>query len=270
MRRWPPTTRTAGRRKGAPGLSYLNEGVRLAAIALWLESAEANTPALRAQSARLRTIFRDLDYRVGFFGALGHRAARRTSAELVVDAYNGTSMQHLDLGFWNLETVQDQFARHLPDLGWVLAGMGLDVWCLAHVEPENLQALCEHLDVHFQLAYQAVVAPGQGTEPPLALLVRSARPARAEWLAAAPDDDLSRALIQVPGGRAARILLVPVLQRRGSPPRGVLEAALHHRHGGTQADVLALGDGLVARDLPRWPASAVISVWPWAATAASR
>ncbi|HEU5115968.1 MAG TPA: serine protease, partial [Isosphaeraceae bacterium] len=53
---------SGGRRSpGAdPRLRFLNEGIRLSAIALWLESAEAHAAEIRDQTARLRSLFEGL------------------------------------------------------------------------------------------------------------------------------------------------------------------------------------------------------------------
>ncbi len=69
-----------------PRLRYLNEGIRLSAIALWLESAEADTPELREPVARLRTLFSGLDPQAGFFGAglPGRRPARGADGRRVL------------------------------------------------------------------------------------------------------------------------------------------------------------------------------------------
>ena len=65
--RWKPvaihhasvlTDSREGRRVGSGSKArYLNEGIRLSAIALWLETAEIDDPAHRARVARLRALF---------------------------------------------------------------------------------------------------------------------------------------------------------------------------------------------------------------------
>lgn len=137
-----------------PGARYLNEGVRLSAIALWLEAAGSNDrdPGRAEQLARLRAIFRGLDPRIGYFGALGARIAGRTAAEVIVESYREEG-DHLDLGFWDLRTLTGGSFDRLTDLGWALADMRLDLWCLLGLTADLARALCEHLETNFQLDY---------------------------------------------------------------------------------------------------------------------
>src|SRR5262249_54334511 len=118
-----------------PSGKYLNEGIRLSAIATWLETAEANAPALRAQVARLRVLFGGLDPRIGFFGALGRRAAGKSGAEGVVASYH-QSADDLDIAYWDLRGLGHLFRERLDGLGRVVADMNMDLWCLAHAGPE--------------------------------------------------------------------------------------------------------------------------------------
>ena len=61
-----------GRRVGSGSRArYLNEGIRLSAIALWLEAAEADDAAHRGRVARLRALFRGPDPRAGSPGPRG-------------------------------------------------------------------------------------------------------------------------------------------------------------------------------------------------------
>jgi hypothetical protein len=240
----------AGARCGA---GYLNEGVRLSAIALWLDTIEASAPPMRSQCGRLRRLFRDLDYQVGFFGALGHKAAGRTAAELVIDSYL-TSNGDLDIGFWNLGALSGRLRDHHADLGWALAGLGLDLWCLTGVSDEEVRGLCQHLDASFQLDYKFLIRPAVGDRLGPALLVRRSSTSNIEWLPPSdPDDTMPRALVQAPliaiGPQARRLVLAFAPRDRRPPGFDLADAALRDRRGCNQADVLLIGDGLRARDL---------------------
>ncbi len=66
-----------GRRVGADSRArYLNEGIRLSAIALWLDTAEADDPANREAVARLRALFGGLNPQPA---SSGRWAAARTA-----------------------------------------------------------------------------------------------------------------------------------------------------------------------------------------------
>ena len=149
---------------------YLNEGIRISAIAIWLETAEANGPDLRDQSARLRGIFGGIDPQVGFFGALGRKAHGRGAPEVVFESCRGET-DDLDLAFWNVRGMdwgsRDQVAR-------VVADMGMDLWCLAHADSAYVEALREHLRSHFALDYEFFHEPA-GVQPALALLYRRSK-----------------------------------------------------------------------------------------------
>ena len=153
-----------------PSARYLNEGIRLSAIAIWLETAEANAPGSREQVARLRGIFGGIDPRVGFFGALGRKSRGRGAPEVVADVDRGNS-DDLDLAFWDTQGVEWSVHDRVAEVGQVVADMGMDLWCLAHVESIAVMALREHLESHFGLDYEFLHEPA-GDLPSLALLYR--------------------------------------------------------------------------------------------------
>jgi hypothetical protein len=271
-----PADAAAGGRVGAglpAGSRYLNEGIRLSAIALWLESAEANAPAHREGVSRVRRVFADLDPQVGYFGALGRSAGGRSAAELVVDAYR-TRGDRLDVAYWDAGHLGEAAADRLHELGWALAGMGVDVWLLAHLAPGLSEALAEHLDTHFRLDYRALRSPGPAGDA-LVALVRRGATRRAEWRdatvegcgcadcgAAGAGAPRPRLLIQAAGPRrpAYRLVIAPVGDRGsavgdegGAARRAATAPGTRPAAGVTRpcagADLLLLGDALAARDL---------------------
>jgi hypothetical protein len=135
-----------------PRARYLNEGVRLSAIATWLETSEANAPEQREAVARLRGVFRGLDPQIGFFGALGRRALGRSAAEVVVESYRGGA-DDLDVAYWDLDCLDRPLRPWLAEVGHVMADMNMDVWCLARVRRDDVRALCDYLETNFRLDY---------------------------------------------------------------------------------------------------------------------
>ena len=158
---------------GEPSTRYLNEGIRISAIALWLETAEANLPPLRDQTAKLRAIFGGIDPQVGFFGALGRKSHGQAAPEVVVESYRGET-DDIDLAFWNIRGLEPAFRTAIADIGQVIADMGMDLWCLSHVDDICVTALREHLDTHFHLDYEFFHEPA-GVHPAIALLYRRSK-----------------------------------------------------------------------------------------------
>ncbi len=146
---------SGGRRSpGAdPRLRFLNEGVRLSAIALWLDSSEAHHPEIHDHTARLRALFEGLDPQAGFFGALGRKVRGRHAAQLVVECYQRAG-ETLDLAAWDLSGGRRPVRDRLADLAWVMAEMGLDLWFFQGLSPDDARRLSEHLDTHFRLDFQ--------------------------------------------------------------------------------------------------------------------
>ena len=152
---------------------YLNEGIRISAIAIWLETSEANGPDLRDQSARLRGIFGGIDPQVGFFGALGRQAHGRGAPEVVVESCRGET-DDLDLAFWNVRGMEWGSRDQVAEVAQVVADMGMDLWCLAHADSVCVATLREHLESHFALDYEFFHEPA-GAQPAVALLYRRSK-----------------------------------------------------------------------------------------------
>ncbi|MEO6808910.1 MAG: serine protease [Isosphaeraceae bacterium] len=195
---------------------YLNEGVRLSAIALWLEAAGSNDAEDAESLARLRAIFRGLDPRIGYFGALGSRTVGRTAAEVIVESYRGEG-DHLDLGFWDLRALARGSFDRLTDLGWVLADMRLDLWCLVGLTADLARALCEHLETNFQLDY-AALPPDPADRLAPTILYRRSRAltvSRLDWGEDGPVDldalSSLRVRIAPKGGEPTLIHLTPLV-----------------------------------------------------------
>ena len=203
-----------GRRVGTRSRArYLNEGIRLSAIALWLETAEANDPAHRDRVARLRALFGGLNPRAGFFGALGRRSHGRPAAAVVAESY-GDRPGALDVGFWDTRTLASApggLLARAAEIGRVIADMGLDVWCLARGDAAALDAICERLWAVHGLSYQPVplapASPGGGAP---GVLARPSKAIAAEPLeGGGPLPPRARVRVGTGVGSEVEILLVP-------------------------------------------------------------
>jgi hypothetical protein len=201
---------------------YLNEGIRLSAIAVWLESPRADDAHDPAHVARLRSLFSGVDPQIGYFGTLGRAGAGKTAAAMVVESYHGRD-DDLDLAFWNLRPLRPRFRERLPEFGRVVAEMGIDLWCLAHADAEQVTFLRDHLKDRFGLSYRMVVADSSFSRP-LTILHRVGAGIQVERLADvnAPGCSIARPCLRVETtnrrGRGSSFTIIPVAD--GGWPRG--------------------------------------------------
>ena len=229
---------------------YLNEGIRISAIAAWLETAEANSSLLREQVEKIRGIFSGIDPQIGFFGALGRKAHGQTAPEVVVESYRGDT-DDLDVSFWNVRGLEWGSRDRLADVGRVVADMGMDIWCLSHAEVAYVAALREHLDSHFNLDYEFFHEPA-GDLSSLALLYRRSKALvveRRTWGVETTDGVTLPPLITVRAAtrRSGTVLfqLVPVGRPMATdaPAPPFAEAVRHAiRHGLGEIDWIVVGE----------------------------
>jgi V8-like Glu-specific endopeptidase len=141
---------------------FLNEGIRLSAIAAWIETLDAEQAIPALSLKRLRSIFQGLDPQMGFFGALGRRTRGSTAADVVVELY-GDQTSDYDVGFWDLSGHSGRIREQVSWFGRQMSDLGLDLWCLAGILPADLRALCDELSelTHRPHDYSAVQAAGQ-------------------------------------------------------------------------------------------------------------
>jgi hypothetical protein len=165
-----PDARTVDDPSVDQSAKYLNEGIRISAIALWLETDEANSLELRDQTARLRGIFSGIDPRVGFFGALGRKTFGRGGPELILESYRGES-DDLDLAYWNVWGLDWNARESLASVAQVIADMGMDLWWLENADAVAVAGLRDFLESHHNIVYDVLHEPSD-VHPELALLYR--------------------------------------------------------------------------------------------------
>ena len=236
-----------------PSARFLNEGIRISAIAVWLEIDEANAPEVRAQVARLRGIFGGIDPRIGFFGALGRKSHGKNAPEVVVESYRGDT-DDLDLAFWNIRGLELGSHEQFADLVRMVADMGMDLWCLAHADRPMVEALREHLETRFQLEYEFFHEPA-GVLPALALLYRRSKNLTVErkaWDVEMPEGVTLPLLVTVRASTrregTAAFQLVPVGRPASADaaPAPYAEAIRHAiRRGHGEIDWLVVGEAPV-------------------------
>ena len=137
----------------APGREpskYLNEGVKLASIAMDLEARRRNDGPSGPAAAVLRC-FNGINSATGYFGTIG-RESDKTGMESLVDKYKGND-QDVDIGAWNIEWFSNRYERKLNRIAAVVADFNLDVWALIESSPEAAEALVALLKSEYGLDY---------------------------------------------------------------------------------------------------------------------
>jgi hypothetical protein len=143
----------------------VNEGIKVSAIALDLETRLKKGGV---DAAHAETVLKEIggsDTMSGFFGGLGREiSTEATAAEAVVDTYRGTD-RDIDVGFWNVESAARQWDDpvRLNGVAKVIADLSLDVWGLLGVAEPALQALIDILAAtygdQYDYAFSAPAAP---------------------------------------------------------------------------------------------------------------
>ncbi len=134
---------------------YLNEGIRLSAIAVWLETYEPSTPEERQQIDRLRGIVHGLDPQIGFFGALGHEVHGKSAAQIVDESYRGATAK-LDIALWNLRGLEGVIRGGAEEFARIVSDMRMDIWIFASPDPEAIEGLSQDLKTQYGLDYHVI------------------------------------------------------------------------------------------------------------------
>jgi hypothetical protein len=161
---------------------------------------------------------------------LGSKTEGRTAAEVIVESYRGEG-DHLDLGFWDLRPLARGRFNRLTDLGWVLADMRLDLWCLVGLTADLARKLCEHLETNFQLHY-TMLPPDPADRQAPTILYRRSRAltvSRLDWGEGGSTglDALSALRVRIAprGGEPTLIHLAPLVpQDRGEGDAALVRA----------------------------------------------
>ena len=220
---------------------YLNEGIRLSAIALWLETAEANAPDQRDQVSRLRALFGGINARVGFFGALGRWSRGRSAPEVVADSFRGEP-DKLDLGYWNTKSVGGVVPERAEEMARVVADMGLDLWCFTDAETDGVKALIGCLSFEHRLDYEAIFL-GEDPGPAPLIIYRKIKNLQVDRI---PPTQAA--------GEAPMCFPASVRVKAGRKRGGMVELrlALVRRKGEVAALPSAIGDGSSTTRSDNW------------------
>jgi N-acetylmuramoyl-L-alanine amidase/endonuclease/exonuclease/phosphatase family metal-dependent hydrolase len=131
----------------------VNEGIKIAAIAIDLENRIQSRTSDAAMAEAVLKAIKGSDTLTGFFGGLGREVSTR-GVEAVVDTYRGTDAD-VDVGFWNIEWLANRWHDDVKLRGAarVIADLNLDIWGLSEVSPPAVRALVERLQEMFGETY---------------------------------------------------------------------------------------------------------------------
>lgn len=151
----------------------LNEGVKIAAIAIDLENKMRSGTAEAMQAEAVLREFKGSDTMSGFFGALGRDVpAAGTQPEAVVETYKSTD-QDIDLGFWTIEWLADANVTEgkLRGAARIITDLNLEAVGLPIASEENIVVLAALIEALYgdRYGYSMATVPG-GTGRSAAML----------------------------------------------------------------------------------------------------
>jgi hypothetical protein len=161
---------------------YLNEGVRISAIAAWLESEQGES---HVERDRVCSLFQGTDTRLGYFGALGDRAEGKGSLARVLASYEEPA-DRLDLGIWDLGDPPLHGVGGLERIAWVIANFNMDLWLLRSTNLSVARQLRSRLESEYRMDYRLRGVPDE-TNAAWTVLWQRTRGTWLEWIAPNPD-----------------------------------------------------------------------------------
>ncbi|MCV9963376.1 trypsin-like peptidase domain-containing protein [Pararhizobium sp. BT-229] len=138
----------------------VNEGIKIAAIAMDLENMVDQGGELASQAEMILKNVKGSDTISGFFGARGRQPdAAQLGVEAVVDAYRGND-QDIDIGFWNIEWLANRWddRSKLEGAARVIADLNMDAWGLVEVSPSGVKALVDEIRQSFGDQYDYLLS----------------------------------------------------------------------------------------------------------------
>lgn len=132
---------------------YINEGIKLSAIATYLESISNN--GNNTQIQEVLSLFNDTDAMLGYFGGLGREKNLKNDdngLERVVEIYKGEA-KDIDIAFWNIEWFNKHYQQKIEEVAKVIVRMNLDVWVFEESSPQATRELVKYLKVKYDCDY---------------------------------------------------------------------------------------------------------------------
>lgn len=137
-------------------VSVGNEGVKISAIAIDLESRVRRGEKDAESAAEILEQIEGSDTLTGIFGGLGRRSKSGRDADRVREIYRG-SAQDIDIGFWNLHWLLGKSGVPLKveDAVTAMADLNQDIWCLTDVSPAAVAEIVKGLSERFGESFEA-------------------------------------------------------------------------------------------------------------------
>ncbi|MBI1223734.1 MAG: hypothetical protein GC192_00740 [Bacteroidetes bacterium] len=141
------------KKKGIPAVN-INEGIKLSAIATYLESLNGNRKNKAA--TEILSFFKDTDAMLGYFGGLGrdkHIEDEDNGLERVIEIYSGES-NDIDIAFWNIEWFNKHYKQKIEEVAKVIVRMNMDVWMFEESSPKATKELVNYLKSKYDIDYK--------------------------------------------------------------------------------------------------------------------
>jgi V8-like Glu-specific endopeptidase len=164
-----PNTDKLALEKALPPPAFLNEGVKISAIAADLERrSQAGEP----QAMTVLGAFGGVDSLMGLFGGLGRTASPGTDDRARLVELYASESEDVDAAFWHVAWLNERYDERVPRVAAVIADLNIDVWTLFDCADEASAALVQRLEADFKLTYQRVSCPqaGNGERRPTAVI----------------------------------------------------------------------------------------------------
>lgn len=146
----------------AGGSQFDNEGIKMTAIATFLERNAGQADAANDYNTVLR-LFGDIDAVPGYFGTLGRQSAQTDAVEAIRDTYKGED-QDVDVGFWNVEWFNRSYDTKYEAVARILVDMNVDVWGLEDVSPGSVRKLVGFINHRYLMSYECAFSEPNADE----------------------------------------------------------------------------------------------------------
>ena len=137
-------------------VDVVNEGIKIAAIAVDLENKVRSGGAVAVQAQSVLQTIGGSDTLTSFFGGLGRQTpAEATGVDAVVGIYQG-SHQDVDVGLWDIGRLDN--AESLKAAATAITDLNLDIWRLSGITETVANSLAKTLASQFGEEYDYAMA----------------------------------------------------------------------------------------------------------------
>lgn len=170
---------------GGPGgsqVEYFNEAIKMSAIAAHLE--QRIDGAEGAAARQVLRAFSGTDSLLGYFGVLGRPNGEGSALKKVMATYAGEA-HDVDIGFWNLEWLNDGHEKKISEVAKIITDLQLDIYVLMETTAEAVAQVAGYLakgyGMKFDWAASRPDAPADGQGPILLWNVSTVARLEGDW-----------------------------------------------------------------------------------------